>query len=261
MTAVAGVNSASKITVVGIPDQPDSMARILHVLSRSGASVQTIVQNTAGPDSRRSDVALIVPAAQAALALAVLDAAKGTIGFQGLQHDSQVGRVSITGLGMRSSPEIFCTFLKALSDADVELDLVDISETCVGAVTQPTGSRMPNALSGGPSAWPRRTRLRCRKLSATSRPPSAPRSHTWAAISGQDITHCPAGRPNHGTSLLAKELKDGQDREDRQRPHQTPRVARKHVNDRRFRGGSRPHVGRAGPDRALAAGRAAGPAV
>jgi aspartate kinase len=36
---------------------------------------------------------------------------------------------------MRSSPEIFCTFLKALSDADVDLDLVDISETSVGAVT------------------------------------------------------------------------------------------------------------------------------
>ena len=43
--------------------------------------------------------------------------------------------MSITGLGMRSSPEIFCTFLKALSDADVDLDLVDISETSVGAVT------------------------------------------------------------------------------------------------------------------------------
>ena len=44
VTGVAGVNSASKITVVGIPDQPDSMARILHVLSRSGAHVQAIVQ-------------------------------------------------------------------------------------------------------------------------------------------------------------------------------------------------------------------------
>ena len=36
---------------------------------------------------------------------------------------------------MRSSPEIFCTFLEALSDADVDLDLVDISETSMGAVT------------------------------------------------------------------------------------------------------------------------------
>jgi aspartate kinase len=36
---------------------------------------------------------------------------------------------------MRSSPEVFCTFLRALSDAGIGLDLVDISETCVGATT------------------------------------------------------------------------------------------------------------------------------
>lgn len=136
VTGVAGVNSASKITVVGIPDEPGSMARILSVLSRSGAHVQKIVHNTASPGSSRSNVALIVPAAQANSALAVLHAEKATIGFRGLQHDGQVGRVSVTGLGMRSSPEIFCTFLKALSDADVDLDLVDISETSVGAITQ-----------------------------------------------------------------------------------------------------------------------------
>jgi len=58
------------------------------------------------------------------------------IGFQGLQHDGHVGRVSVTGLGMRSSPEVFSTFLSALSDAGIEFDVVDISETCVGATTR-----------------------------------------------------------------------------------------------------------------------------
>jgi len=135
VTAVSGVNSASKITVVGIPDDPDRIARIFQVLSRSGADVQAIVQNKASRGTRRSAVSLIVPAAQAAAALAVLHAEKGTIGFEGLQNDGEVGRVSISGLGMRSSPEIFCTFLKALSDADVDLDLFDISETSMGAVT------------------------------------------------------------------------------------------------------------------------------
>ena len=135
VTAVSGVDSTSKITVAGIPDKPDSIARIFQVLSRSGADVQAIVQNTAGPGTRRSDVSLVVPVAQAAAALAVLGAEKGSIGFEGLHNDGEVGRVSISGLGMRSSPEIFCTFLKALSDADVDLDLFDISETSMGAVT------------------------------------------------------------------------------------------------------------------------------
>ncbi len=191
VTGVAGVNSASKITVVGIPDQPDSMARILHVLSRSGAHVQAIVQNTAGPGSKRADVALIVPAAHAGTALAVLDAEKGTIGFQGLQHDSEVGRVSITGLGMRSSPEIFCTFLKALSDAKVDLDLFDISETSVGAVTPAhrlaDAERAVRRAFGMAPAGEDAMVGHEDPLMSTVSPPV----ETWVAISGQDMTPVP----------------------------------------------------------------------
>lgn len=136
VTGVGGVNSAAKVIVIGVPDEPDSMARLFQVLSHSGVNVQTIVQNAADSGSRRSDVALIVPATQAAPALAVLDAAQGTIGFQGLQHDGEVGRVSITGVGMRSSPDVFCTFLWTLSEAGIDLDLVEISETYVAAITR-----------------------------------------------------------------------------------------------------------------------------
>ena len=187
VTGVAGVNSATKITVVGIPDDPDSMARILQVLSRSGAHVQTIAHNTASQGSSRSDVSLIVPAAQAGSAIAVLHAEKGTIGFRGLQHDGQVGRVSVTGLGMRSSPEIFCTFLKALSDADVDLDLVDISETSVGAITQ--ADRLADAeravrLAFGMAPADEDTLAGHVDTVMADEPPAA----TWPAISGQDMT-------------------------------------------------------------------------
>jgi len=136
VSRVAGTNSAAKIKVVGLPDEPDSMARIFQMLSRSGVHVRTIVQNTPRPGSKRSDLAFVLPAPQAPPALAVLRAAQETIGFQDLQHDGHVGRVSITGLGMRSSPEVFSTFLSALSDAGIEFDVVDISETCVGAITR-----------------------------------------------------------------------------------------------------------------------------
>ncbi|WP_237739658.1 aspartate kinase [Arthrobacter sp. TB 26] len=136
VTGVGGVNSAAKVIVIGVPDEPGSMARLFQVLSHSGVNVQTIVQNAADSGSRRSDVALIVPATQAAPALAVLDAAQGSIGFQGLQHDGEVGRVSITGVGMRSSPDVFCTFLWTLSEAGIDLDLVEISETYVAAITR-----------------------------------------------------------------------------------------------------------------------------
>ena len=135
VTGVGRVNSAAQVIVVGVPDEPDSMARLFQVLSRSGVNVQTIVQSAAHSGSRRSDVALIVPAIDASPALAVLGAAQGTIGFEGLQHRGEVGRVSVTGVGMRSSPDVVCTFLWTLSEAGIDVDLVEISETYVAAIT------------------------------------------------------------------------------------------------------------------------------
>ena len=135
VTGVAGVNSAAKVLVIGLPDKPDSLARLFQVLSHSGVSVQTIVQNAVNSGSTRYDVALILPAPQAPPALAVLGAAQGTIGFQSLRHDGDVGRVSVSGVGMRSSPEVFCTVLRTLSEAGIDPDLVEISETCVAAIT------------------------------------------------------------------------------------------------------------------------------
>jgi aspartate kinase len=191
VTAVAGVNSASKIIVNGIPDEPDRMARIFQVLSRSGTTVQTIVQKPAGPGPGRSDVALILPAGQAARALDVLHAAQDAIGFEGLQHDNEMGRVSVTGLGMRSSPEIFCTFLKALSDVDVDFDLVDISETCLGVATP--ADRLAEAERAvrrafgmaPPESEPVTAHLE-NHTPAVGRP-----VRTWVAVSGRDLTPVP----------------------------------------------------------------------
>lgn len=143
VTGVGGVNSAAKVVVVGVPDAPDSMARLFQVLSGSGVNVQTIVQSTAGTGSRRSDVSLIVPAPEASPALAVLGAAQAAIGFEGLQHLGEVGKVSVTGVGMRSSPDVVCTFLWTLSEAGIDIDLVEISETYVAAITR--AERLPDA--------------------------------------------------------------------------------------------------------------------
>lgn len=136
VTGVACGNSAAKVSVIGVPDEPDSMARLFQVLSHAGVSVQTIVQNAVTSGSVRYDVALILPSLQGPPALAVLGAAQASIGFQSLRHDGHVGRVSVTGVGMRSSPEVLCTFLRTLEEAGIDLDLVEISETCVAAFTR-----------------------------------------------------------------------------------------------------------------------------
>ena len=110
-----------------------------------------------------------------------------------MQHDGEVGRVSITGLGMRSSPEIFCTFLKALSDAEVDLDLFDISETSVGAVTH--ADRLADAERAVRRAF---GMAPDDEETAAGHeddlvPSANPALGTWAPISDHDTTPVPRG--------------------------------------------------------------------
>jgi hypothetical protein len=111
------------------------VAGVFEALSRSGVTVETVRRNSRG-GSGRSDVALIVPSSQAATALAVLRMAQPAMDFEDLRHGGSVGRVSIAGVGMRSSPEVLCTFLNALSAVGIDCDLVEISETGIAGITR-----------------------------------------------------------------------------------------------------------------------------
>jgi aspartate kinase len=198
VTGVGGVNSAAKVIVLGVPDHPDSMARLFQVLSRSGVNVQTIVQSATSSGSRRSDVALIVPAPEASPALAVLGAAQGTIGFEGLQHRGEVGRVSVTGVGMRSSPDVVCTFLWTLSEAGIDVDLVEISETYVAAITR--AERLSDAECAVRLAFGMAPAV---EETATSRPPSAHGREPdgdvrWGHGPGQRLTGLAASPASRG---------------------------------------------------------------
>jgi aspartate kinase len=133
VTRISAVNSAVRMTVAGLPDGRDGVAGVFDVLARSGVTVET-VRKTPRSDSGRSDVALVVPSSHGAVAVAVLRTAQAAMGFEDLHHDGSVGRVSISGVGMRSSPEVLCTFLNALSGGGIACDLVEVSETGIAGI-------------------------------------------------------------------------------------------------------------------------------
>ena len=88
-------------------------------------------------------------------------------------------------------PEIFCTFLKALSVANVDLNLFDISETSVGAVTP------AHRLADAEKAVRRAFGMAPAGEEAMEghedhlMPAVGPTAETRVAISGQDMTPVP----------------------------------------------------------------------
>ncbi|MDO5711963.1 MAG: aspartate kinase [Micrococcales bacterium] len=136
---IAGVThdrSEAKVTVVGVPDHPGMAAEIFHVVAESEANIDMIVQNVSAAETGRTDISFTLPKTDGQRTVQALDRARPTIGFESLLYDDHVGKVSLVGAGMRSNPGVSATFFKALSDANVNIEMISTSEIRISVVTR-----------------------------------------------------------------------------------------------------------------------------
>ncbi|MCK6095447.1 aspartate kinase [Micrococcus sp. EYE_162] len=135
---VAGVahdRSEGKVTIVGVPDVPGKAAEIFRVIAESNVNIDMIVQNVSRAGSGRTDISFTLPIVEGKDALAALRAAQERIGFEDIESDKEIGKLSLVGAGMRSNPGVSATFFKALSDAGVNVDMISTSEIRISVVT------------------------------------------------------------------------------------------------------------------------------
>jgi aspartate kinase len=59
---------------------------------------------------------------------------QGEIGFQSIQYDDQIGKLSLIGAGMRSHPGVTATFFAAMADAGVNIEMISTSEIRISIV-------------------------------------------------------------------------------------------------------------------------------
>jgi len=93
-----------------------------------------IVQNVSAATTGRTDITFTVPTADGARAMVALELRQAEIGFESLQYDPEIGKVSLVGAGMRSHPGVSATFFRALADADVNVELISTSEIRISVV-------------------------------------------------------------------------------------------------------------------------------
>jgi aspartate kinase len=133
ISGVAHDSGEAKVTVVGVPDKPGEAAAIFSVIAEAGINIDMIVQNVSTAEGR-TDISFTLPIGEGRRAMEVLGAAQGEIGFESLQYDDQVGKVSLVGAGMRSHPGVSATFFSALAAAGVNVELISTSEIRISVV-------------------------------------------------------------------------------------------------------------------------------
>lgn len=128
---VAGVacqRDEAKMTLISVADRPGIAAAIFVPLSEAGVNVDMIVQNIS--EEGRTDMTFSCPVNQVARAeKAMADAkASGEINFHDLIADTDVAKVSVVGIGMRSHAGVAAKMFEVLSNEGINIKVITTSE-------------------------------------------------------------------------------------------------------------------------------------
>jgi aspartate kinase len=136
VSGIAYSKDEAKITVTKVADRPGVAAAIFGPLAAANINVDMIVQNVSAAATGRTDVTFTCPQGSVQQAMAALQTHSGDIGFEALNVDDQIAKISLVGAGMRSHPGVSATFFSALADASVNVEMISTSEIRISIVTR-----------------------------------------------------------------------------------------------------------------------------
>ena len=133
VTGIAHDKNEARITLVGLPDKPGTVASIFAPLAAANINVDMIVQSGAGT-GRSSSLTFTVPTASLAHAVAELEKAKEAIGFDQIITNTEVVKVSAVGIGMRSNAGIAAKMFETLAERGINILAISTSEIKVSVL-------------------------------------------------------------------------------------------------------------------------------
>jgi len=151
ISGIAHDKSEAKITVVGVPDRTGVAARIFQAVADADINIDMIVQNVSAAATGLTDISFTLPKTEGQNATSILQKLQGEIGFQSIQYDDQIGKLSLIGAGMRSHPGVTATFFAAMSDAGVNIEMISTSEIRISIVCRATD--LDNAVRAAHTAF------------------------------------------------------------------------------------------------------------
>jgi len=127
VTGIAFSRDEAQISIREVQDKPGVAAAIFGPLAEANINVDMIVQNVSA-DGKTTDLTFTVPAADYQRALDVITSAKDAIGYKRLDSATDVAKISVIGIGMRSHAGVAAQAFRALADRAVNIRAITTSE-------------------------------------------------------------------------------------------------------------------------------------
>jgi aspartate kinase len=132
---VAGIaysRDEAKVTVRRVPDRPGIAAAIFGPLAAAGINVDMIVQNVSADGT--TDMTFTLGRSDLPRARKTLAENVGAIGFAEILDDSNVAKISVVGVGMRSHAGVANTMFRTLADKGINIQVISTSEIKVSVL-------------------------------------------------------------------------------------------------------------------------------
>ncbi|HVK42143.1 MAG TPA: aspartate kinase [Phenylobacterium sp.] len=127
VSGVAYSRDEAKISLFGLPDNPGVSSEIFGALADANVNVDMIVQSHARTAST-ANMEFTVGKRDAARAVEIVRASQPKIGFDDVQVNEEVAKVSVIGVGMRSHTGVAKTMFQSLAEKGVNIQVISTSE-------------------------------------------------------------------------------------------------------------------------------------
>jgi aspartate kinase len=127
VTGIAFSKDEAQISIRQVPDKPGVAAAIFGPLAEANINVDMIVQNVSA-DGKRTDLTFTVPASEFTRADAVIKKSKDAIGYDHFDSSTDVAKVSVIGIGMRSHAGVAAKAFSALAERQINIRAITTSE-------------------------------------------------------------------------------------------------------------------------------------
>jgi aspartate kinase len=134
ISGIAFNRDEAKLTIRGVPDIPGIAFKILGPISAANIEVDMIVQNVSHDNT--TDFTFTVHRNDYNNALQVLQSIANEMGAREVIGDTDIAKVSIVGVGMRSHAGVASRMFEALAKENINIQMISTSEIKVSVVIE-----------------------------------------------------------------------------------------------------------------------------
>ena len=132
VSGVAKDKNVARVALVGLEDRPGIAFKIFSLLAKRNVNVDIILQSIGRDESK--DISFTVARHDAEAAKKVMEENKDAIGFDRVEVNTQIAKISIVGAGMVNNAGVASKMFEALFSAGININMISTSEIKVSVL-------------------------------------------------------------------------------------------------------------------------------